>query len=472
MTSAESLTTLRADLLGWISAALFIGVGAAALLLFTRHSGRRPWALLYFSVFMGIYGARLIVDTESGGVALGLPNLRADQIVSALSYLIPIPAILYVRELVDGRARRFLGWLARASGVLALAFMASDLIRGVDGSGAAAGNALALLFLGPVIVGLFRRWSDLKTSLGDRSSAVLAFGTIAFVLFAINQNLSELGVLPWKQNVEHVGLLIFTLSVGYVTVARVSATQATLTAMEQELSTARRIQTELLPKRAPDIQGFTFAARFVPMTAVAGDFYDYVRTESGFAVLIADAAGHGVSAALLASMVKVASAASRRDAAHPSRALTRLNQVLCDAGAPGFATAAWLHVEAASGAGRYCAAGHPPLMVHRRALRSVEEVTENGLLLGAFSEAAYADANLILGVGDRALMYTDGLIEANDEHGEEFGTERLALLFAETSGLDLESQAQAILTRLSSWRGTATQNDDITLVLAERSEAD
>jgi sigma-B regulation protein RsbU (phosphoserine phosphatase) len=462
------LASLRADLLGWISASLFIGVGAAALLLFTRPAGRRPRALLYFSAFTGIYGVRLIVDTESGGIALGLPYLRADQIVSALSYLIPIPAILYVRELVDGRPRKFLEWLARVSGIFAVGFIVIDLTLGESGSGTSAGNALAIVFLAALVAGLVRRSSEVRTGLGDRSSAVLAAGTIAFVLFAVNENLVELGLLPWKASVEHVGLLLFTLSVGYVTAARASATQSALAAVEQELATARRIQMQLMPTHGPDIAGFKVAARFVPMTAVGGDFYDYIRTPSGVAILIADAAGHGISAALLASMVKVAAAAGKADAASPSKALERVNQILCESGTPAFATAAWLHVASASGNASYSAAGHPPLIVHRKETGVVEEVTANGLLLGAFSEAAYADASLTLASGDRALLYTDGIIEALNDSGEEFGLSRLKELAAETSKLGLEAQAFAVLARLAAWRGATSQNDDMTLVVAER----
>lgn len=455
------------DLWPWVSAALFIGVGAAALLLFTSASGRRPRALLYFAAFMAIYGVRLLVDSEHGEAALGLSFLRADQLESVLRFLIPIPAILYVRELVEGGLRRILGALALVTGTSAAIFLALDLVRQRSDSGTVSGNVLALVFLGALAIGLVRRWTEIRSSIGDRPSRILAAGSAAFVLFAFNQSLVGLGLVPWRTSLEHVGLLSFTLAIGYVTAVRANATQSVLTAMDQELRTARRIQGALLPGAAPRVTGLRFAARFQPMSAVGGDFYDYFETSSGAAVLIADAAGHGVSAALLASMFKVASAAQRTHAERPAAALTAVNGVLCDAGAPEFASAAWLYV-GSDGSGRYGAAGHPPMIVLRAGTRAVERIEENGFLLGAFPGSTFSERELTLQAGDRALLYTDGFLEAVGPAGEEVGIARLEGWVRETGEVDLETQATLLVSRLVEWRDGAPQTDDVTLVLLEK----
>jgi sigma-B regulation protein RsbU (phosphoserine phosphatase) len=228
------------------------------------------------------------------------------------------------------------------------------------------------------------------------------------------------------------------------------------------------MQRGLLPQGAPSVPGVSVVARFQPMTAVGGDFYDYAPDGSGLAVLVADVTGHGVPAALTAAMVKVAFAAERDGAAHPAAALAHVNRTLMDANASGFVTAAWVHLDVAAGRLAYAAAGHPPMLVHRAASRATERIVENGLLMGAFAEAAYTETELPLDPGDRLLLYTDGVVEAANASDEEFGLDRLEALFAETVALDLSAQADAILARLAAWRGVVAQGDDVTVVLLAR----
>jgi sigma-B regulation protein RsbU (phosphoserine phosphatase) len=216
------------------------------------------------------------------------------------------------------------------------------------------------------------------------------------------------------------------------------------------------------------VSGVTVVARFQPMTAVGGDFYDYATSWGGLAVLVADVTGHGVPAALTAAMVKVAFAAQREEASHPAAALAHVNRTLMDVNASGFVTAAWVFLDAAAGRMRYAAAGHPPLLVWRAATGTVERVTENGLLMGAFADAEYTEVERPLDPGDRLLLYTDGVMEAGNAADEEFGLDRLEAVLAETAPLDLPAQADAILARLAAWRGTVAQGDDVTLVLLAR----
>ncbi|MET0556104.1 MAG: PP2C family protein-serine/threonine phosphatase, partial [Vicinamibacteria bacterium] len=133
-----------------------------------------------------------------------------------------------------------------------------------------------------------------------------------------------------------------------------------------------------------------------------------------------------------------------------------------------FVTAAWVFLDVAAGRMRYAAAGHPPLLVWRAATGRVERVTENGLLMGAFASAEYTEVERPLDPGDRMLLYTDGIAEAANAADEEFGLDRLEAVLAETAPLALSAQADAILDRLTGWRGTVPQGDDVTLVLLAR----
>lgn len=459
---------LRADLAAWIAATLFLGAAAAALLLYFGGSRRRERTLLHLALFMGIYGVRLIVDTDVGAAALGLSDHAADHLVEALSHLIVIPAVLFVREVTSGRLRQAMSILAALSAVLAIVFLTRDLTTGRPGSGRVVGNVIAILFLVTAIVLTIRRWRSLGASLGTPSRRALAVGAGVFVLAALNENLAGIGLVPWSWRAEHFGLLALTGTIGYAAAVRMRRTEATLQSIEQELATARKMQRSLLPQAAPTVAGIAVVARFQPMTAVGGDFYDYAADPNGLAVLVADVTGHGVPAALTAAMVKVAFAAEREGASHPAAALAHVNRTLMDASASGFVTAAWVYLDAAAGRMTYAAAGHPPLLAWRAATGAVERVAENGLLMGAFAEAEYTQLERPLDPGDRLLLYTDGVMEAANAADEEFGLDRLEALLAETAALDLPAQADAILARLAAWRGTVAQGDDVTLVLLAR----
>ncbi len=124
--------------------------------------------------------------------------------------------------------------------------------------------------------------------------------------------------------------------------------------------------------------------------------------------MIADVSGHGVPAALSASMVKVAIRAQRDWADDPARVLTGLNSILCGNLQGQFVTAGYLYLDPARGALAYAGAGHPPLLAWRGREKKVECMEENGLMLGIFPEGAYKSMTAALEPGDRFVLYTDG----------------------------------------------------------------
>src|SRR5262249_60340112 len=126
------------------------------------------------------------------------------------------------------------------------------------------------------------------------------------------------------------------------------------------------------------------------MTDVAGDFYDFLELDARrLGILIADVSGHGVPAALIASMVKVALAAQRDHADSPAAVLAGMNEALCGRLAGQYVTAAYLFVDSESRLIRYGAAGHPPLVRCSRADGNVHEVGHNGLSLGFAGHTGY-----------------------------------------------------------------------------------
>ena len=204
-----------------------------------------------------------------------------------------------------------------------------------------------------------------------------------------------------------------------------------LVAINRELEIARRIQSSILPQRMPQVSGLTIAARYRPMTAVAGDFYDFLELDAKrLGILVADVSGHGVPAALLASMVKVALAAQRDHADRPAAVLAGMNDVLCGRLAGQYVTAAYLFIDTDSRLIRYGAAGHPPMWRSIRADGRVEEVMQNGLILGFAEHQHYGEVEESLGANERFLLYTDGMIEASNAKDEFLGIERLKEIVA------------------------------------------
>ena len=241
-----------------------------------------------------------------------------------------------------------------------------------------------------------------------------------------------------------------------------------LTALNQELEMAREIQLSILPREMPKIDGLEITARYVPMSSVAGDFYDFiVPDEKHVGILVADVSGHGLPAALIASMLQVALSAQSSHAPEPGRVLSGLNQALCGKFQMNFVTAAYAYVDMEKMTIRYAGAGHPPMMMWSQSARKTNEVIENGLVLGQFLEATYDSVEVRAGAGDRCVIYTDGIMEAPNPSGEQFGADRIKEFLSGSAGLAGDQFADNFLAQVSRWSEIASgraQSDDITLV--------
>ena len=241
-----------------------------------------------------------------------------------------------------------------------------------------------------------------------------------------------------------------------------------LLAMQKELETARQIQLSILPDEIPRIQGLDIAARYIPMNAVAGDFYDFIVVDDKhLGILVADVSGHGMPAALIASMLKIALAAQVAHAADPARVLLGLNQALCGKFQHHYVTAAYMYVDMVKRTLTYAGAGHPPLLLWGGSSAGVRDVAENGLFLGKFDFATYSSVEVPLEGGDWGLLYTDGIPETTNQSGTEFGTDRFKQFLAAEQNTSADHFANGLLKELSSWSARAPGedlDDDITLV--------
>ena len=242
-----------------------------------------------------------------------------------------------------------------------------------------------------------------------------------------------------------------------------------LKTIRSELETARKIQLSILPGNMPKTNGLDIAARYIPMTEVAGDFYDFIVVDDHhLGVLVADVSGHGMPAALISSMLKIALAAQSPSASHPAEVLSGLNQALCGKFQGHFVTAAYVFIDTEKHILHYAGAGHPPLITKNHSSSTVNETVENGLFLGAFPFATYTSVEIPFNEGDWCILYTDGIPETTNSSGEEFGTDGLKRFLQTSQSPDADAFVDDLLTTLSSWvrprlRPEETE-DDLTLL--------
>ena len=216
------------------------------------------------------------------------------------------------------------------------------------------------------------------------------------------------------------------------------------------------------------------AVKYVPMTSVAGDFYDFITVDkTQLGILIADVTGHGVPAALVASMLKVGVLSQASSLSDPAAVLTGLNQILCKQLTGKFVTAGYLLIDPDEKTALYSGAAHPPLLLWRATEKTVIEHEENGLLLGFRPDEKYTNIRFKLASGDRIFLYTDGIIEVMDASGDFFGQKRFRTYIESHSHIPLDHFADSLLYELGRWSGNKSDKgyeDDLTLIVLEIGE--
>jgi sigma-B regulation protein RsbU (phosphoserine phosphatase) len=409
--------------------------------------------LLWLALFAILYGLRLWL--QLGAVALMAHSSGFFyRLRDASNYLVPVPAFFYFQS--AGFLGRYGRRIAIALSIPFLCLFAVTLLFGHKDFFDLANHLIVILSLIALSIESIRRGPV------DKDFTIVRWGIAVFVAFALYDNIAgALGSHPFK---EPLGFAIFLAVLGFVAARRSLSRDQKLAEIQKELEIARRIQMDILPQPYPHSDHFKVAARYVPMTSVAGDFYDFLVTNPKQAgLLIADVSGHGVPAALIASMVKLAATSQHASFSDPAALLSGMNAVLCGNTQSQFVTAAYVYLDASSATLHYSAAAHPPMLLLRSG--QVIDVTENGLMLAAFSFATYSTAIHPLESGDRLLLYTDGLLEAENTAGEEFGQQRLLALLQDGARLSAEAAADHIVSTLQAW--AKSQNDDLTVLICD-----
>jgi sigma-B regulation protein RsbU (phosphoserine phosphatase) len=180
--------------------------------------------------------------------------------------------------------------------------------------------------------------------------------------------------------------------------------------------------------------------------------------------------GTGVPAALVASMVKVSVFASAEHQEGPANIIGDLNATLCKEASGQYASAVYLSLNRESGVGKDSAAGHPPPLLWRHRKQQLQALYTAGFLLGMRSDEVFSESEFSFEAGDRLLVYSDGLTEAENRTGVSFGDGKLSVLLAEKQILPAEQFATTLLEEVLAWSthdSEPSQSDDITFVVVD-----
>jgi len=237
---------------------------------------------------------------------------------------------------------------------------------------------------------------------------------------------------------------------------------------EHELQIAKNIQMSLLPTEFPQLEEIVVAGLCVPAHQIGGDYYDFIaRGSSAYDLVIADVSGHNIGSALIMAEARTfihARLDSLEQPAEMMQALNRffINNLNCS---DLFVTMFYLQYHPDNHRLSFSSAGHnKPLLWHRREKR-LELLDAEGLIFGIKPDVIFEQKEVVLEIGDILLLYTDGIIEAEDHSGEFFGVDRLSKLIQEAADSPIQQIIDSIMEQVRIFTGLRHFNDDITLVV-------
>ena len=467
-TADAALETLRGEVIDIVLGTVFLTVGATACAIAAIRWRRGVRILIWWGIFSGMYGLQKVGQTPT--ILTVLPHSlksAAPYANTAVMYLLLVSALFAWRDLSLGKLRLFVQLEIFVGLAISLVGIGTFVLGGPSDKWMFYNNLLAVLaMLVLLAVVLVPKFSKFLVILNHR---VLAAGTLIFALEVLYTNLGT--VLQYRPLplVDSLGFAVLLFSLGYVALEIVFTNERRLLSIETELETARQIQSSILPASVPQVENLRIAATYLPMTAVAGDFYQFVRTDNNhLGILVADVSGHGVPAALISSMIKVAMQSVVVHAHDPAHVLGGLNRILWSEAHGQFASAAYVCIDTQNRNALYSAAGHPPLLCWLDKRGKMQRIESNGLLFGVEPDSEYPVCSVPLEPSDRFLLYTDGVIETESAAGEEFGYQQLERVVRDNRLQPASELSRQVLSELQRWRPAAVnQQDDITLIVVD-----
>ncbi len=253
--------------------------------------------------------------------------------------------------------------------------------------------------------------------------------------------------------------------------------------IQEDLQFAREFQEALMPRSYPQVGSrnpahplrLNFHHVYKPTSSVGGDFFDVLKlSDTRAGVFIADVMGHGARSALVTAILRTLLQDFAEQGNDPAKFLALINQHFINITGQGnqfvFVSAFYLIVDTDKSIATYASAGHPSPYLADRARRRVTpliERLENNPALGLFPTSTYTNFTSFLKADDVFILFTDGVFEAGDGTGEQFGRDRLRQVIEDNLDLDVHGLCQSVVTSLNEFTGSSTQPDDICIVGVE-----
>lgn len=242
--------------------------------------------------------------------------------------------------------------------------------------------------------------------------------------------------------------------------------------IESELRMAGEVQKALLPRQIPSWQNLDIAVHFEPLREVSGDIYDLITLKDHSAgVLLADASGHGMPAAIYTILAKKAFGEALAQSSDPVEIFRLANAALCEAGTEQYLTAFMLKITP-EGQMIYANGGHTKALLLQRRKKRIRFLDTPGSFIGAIPEISdsYGSESLVLAAGDTVLLYTDCLLETTNDQGRPFGEASLVKMVKESSHLFGQELVSALADELRRYAAGAPLKDDLSIIVVERNE--
>jgi sigma-B regulation protein RsbU (phosphoserine phosphatase) len=240
--------------------------------------------------------------------------------------------------------------------------------------------------------------------------------------------------------------------------------------MEKEVGIAAEIQGQLLPSHLPHVSSISLAAYSLPAKGVSGDYYDVINIRKGqILCAVCDVAGKGIPASLVMVMIRtIIHLVAHQAGMTVDRILDVVNWGIAGkVSLDRFATAALLSYDFESHTLEYSNAAHHPLLIYRASTQSFETLDTEGIPIGLEKKTRYSRIHTVLHPHDIVVLYTDGIIEAMDDRGNQYSLESLEKVIAAHPGESPERIKQAIIEDMNAFVGKAKQHDDQTFLLVK-----
>ena len=294
-----------------------------------------------------------------------------------------------------------------------------------------------------------------------------AWGSVELAVEAMHRGVRDFVQKPWD-NSQLLRSLRTQIEVGRkgrqqrkLDAANKSATDH----LRQELNESQEIQEALLPRELPAIPGVDVAVAWKPAEAVGGDYFDVIKfSDRHTAICVADVAGKGLPAALMMSNMQAVLKSCASEVVAPADLFSRVNSVIChNLVSHRFISGFYALIDTRLRRLSYSNAGHCPPMLFRNG--NCIRLREGGPVLGIFPDRIYSQDEIDLEHGDCLVLYTDGVTEALNNEGEEFGEQRLQELLSLGYGLHATELRDRVMSAVNDFTGGRTQDDATLMVL-------